>query len=383
MSSMQKVVLYDSTTIDQFQWPLTEDGQKARGYLYPLIKEGISSYLLNVSTRVLLISDGNLFLPLTVNEREYENSYIASNYYALKFYEESISKKHPLLLQLQKPFLFLGKNCLKLIKINRTIFLNNWLMTNSLAPKISHQELRPIVDFLKKEFPTHTIIFRHVDVAQKRELLNALKMNQFHLLRTREVFLYDPQDKIYHSSGVRKMIRRDSKVLKKYNFTIVPSDEVQEDDYPRILALYEMLYMGKYTKYSPQYTQKFIKMTHQNKMVNYVLLKREGVMEGFFSYFIFNGAMINCLFGYDVTLPHSHQIYKVLTRLVLNKAEELGVVMNDGSGGDAAKEIRGMKATTEYMGLYSAHLPLLRRLLWNSVAFFYKKFTPQQEMGGS
>lgn len=171
------------------------------------------------------------------------------------------------------------------------------------------------------------------------------------------------------------MVRRDLRILEKYNLTIVPNEEVQESDYPRILALYEMLYIGKYTKYSPRYTLKFIQMTHQNKMVDYILLKRGSVIEGFISYFIYNNAMTNCIFGYDISLPHSHALYKLLTRLVLEKADELDLVVNDGSGGDAAKEMRGMKPSTEYMGLYNTHLSLSRRLLWDSVAFVYKKLT--------
>lgn len=375
-----EVILYDSTNIDQFNWPETADAKKAKNYLYPLIKEGVSTYISNVSTKIYLLSYKELFLPITVNEKEYENSYIASNYYALKFYQENISKKHPFLSKLQKPFLFLGKQSLKMLKVNKTIFLNNWMMTNSPAPYISMQDLRPMVDFLKAEFPSHLIIFRHVDTCMKKDLLNALKNNKFHLLKTREVFLYNPHDISLQNSGFRKTCRRDLRILQKFNFTIVPNDEIQESDYPHMLALYEMLYIGKYTKYSPQYTLKFIKMTHQSKMVAYTLLKKEGVIEGFFSYFVYQNGMMNCLFGYNVDSPQSHEIYKVLTRLILEKSNELGLLYNDGSGGDAAKAMRGLKTSLEYMGLCNDHLPLPRRLLWNGIAFFYKKLTPLQEV---
>lgn len=368
------VYLYDATNIDEYQWPDTADGRTGKGYLYPFIKEGVKPFLHNVSTKTLLVACNNVFLPLTVNEKEYENSYIASNYYGIKFYEENFAKKHPYLNRLQKPFLALGALFLKLFKINKTIFLNNWLMTNSLSPKIGAKELKSILAYLTKKFPAHTIIYRHLDAVQKKELLETLKESKFHLLRTRDIFFYNPEEKPFHKKEIRGTCRRDLKLIESYNYEIVRADQIQESDYARIIDLYEMLYVNKYSKYSPRYTKEFVKNTHQNKMVNYVLLKKGGVVEGFYSYLTFNNAMINCLFGYDVTLDHSHDVYKILTRLVIEEAEKLNLMINDGSGGDSAKINRGMKSTSEFMGIYNAHLPLPRRLLWDAVALCFPKF---------
>jgi len=367
------VFLYDALNIDQFQWPDTEEGKKGRDYLYPLIKEGVESYLLNVSTKLLLVACNNVFLPITVNEKEYENSYVASNYYALKFYKETFSQKHPLLLKLQSPFLFLGGNFLKLFKINKTIFLNNWLMTNSLDPKISKEEWGAIMDCLKHEFPFHTIIYRHLDAFLKKDLLSSLKETHFHLLKTREIFFYEPGKKSLHNAEVRKTHRRDARLLEKHNYEIIRTDEIEEKDFSRIISLYEMIYLNKYTKYGPKYSEKFLKNTHQKKILNFVALRKNGIIEGFFGYFIFNKGMINCLFGYDVTLPHAREIYCILANLILSETEKLGVVINEGSGGEQAKLNRGLLPHTEYMGLYNAHLPFTRRLMWEGIAYIYKK----------
>lgn len=366
------VLLYDESNIDQYEWPQTDDGRKGRDYLVPLIKRGVGPYLQNVSTQLLLVVCEDVFLPFTVNEKEYENSYIASNYYALQYYKEHLSKNHPLLLRLQKPFLSIGGAALKLAKVNKMIFLNNWLMTNSLAPKITTGQLGSIVDFLTKRYSSHTLIFRNVDKCLKEDLLDSMHKNQFHLLKTRDIFLYDPEEKSSYSYNMRKTFRKDLRLMEKHNLRLIPSEQVLESHYPRILELYEMLYVEKYTKYSPRYTVEYIKHTHQNKIVDYVLLEHEGVIEGYFSYFTFNHSMMNCLFGYNVASPISHDLYKLLTRLVLEESEKLGLILNDGSGGDAAKIRRGLKPSSEYMGLYSHHLPMPRRLLWNSVAYFYK-----------
>ncbi len=368
------ISLYDSSNIDQYAWPDTEDGRTGRHYLLPLIKEGVQPYLENVATQMVLVACGDRFLPITINEEEYDNSYIASNYYVLKFYEENMHRKHPILLRLQKPFLYLGSRCLKAFKVNKTLFLNNWLMTNSLAPKMTSDELQAVVQLLTKKFPSHLLIFRHVDRVMKEELLNSLKRNRFELLKTRDIFIYNPKEE--QDAAVRRISRRDHKLMERYGYETLRSEDLKEGDYCRIVELYSLLYVKKYTRYSPQYTEAYVKTTHQNKTVHYVAIRRKGVIEGFYSYFIYNKAMINCLFGYDTTLPHAHDIYKVLTRLVLEETERLGLMINDGSGGDSAKTKRGLKPSAEYMGLYNKHLSWPRRFLWNSIAFFYKCLTP-------
>lgn len=373
----QCIALFDASNIDQFVWPDTVDGKKGRDYLYPLIKEGVKPYLTNVSTKMYLVVYQDLFLPFTINEREYENSYVASNYYALKFYEEIVARKYPRLMVLQKPLLFLGGLLLKLFKINKTLFLNNWLITSSLVPRIAQEELKVIVDFLVKKFPEHTIIFRNVDALMKKDLLHSLKNSKFHLLKTREIYFYNPATQVKMSNNVRKTCRRDLKILENLNLKIVSSEEIQEGDYSRLRTLYEMLYVDKYTKYSPRYSEKFLKNTHQKKMVTYVALKSGDVIEGFFSYFVYDGVMINCLFGYNTSLSYSHDLYKILTRLVVDESIEKGLILNDGSGGDVAKRQRGLRPFPEYMGLYNTHLAMPRRVLWDIAAFLHKKMTPK------
>lgn len=367
-----QVFLYDSSNIDEYQWPLTEEGEKGRDYLYPFIKEGASPFLKNVSTKTFLVACNEAFLPITVNEKEYENSYIASNYYGIKFFEENASKKFPFLKIPQKPLFFLVSGLLKLFKINKTIFLNNWLMTNSLAPKISSQEMGAICQFLTKRFPKHMLIFRHVDAFLKKDLFDSLKGNHFHLLRTRDVFFYEPAPEDKEKRSVRQ---RDLNILKKYDLEIVPHEAINESDYPRLLELYEKLYIKKYTRYSPHYTVDFLKNTHQKKMVHYSGVKRNGVLEGFLGHFCLNKGMIFSLFGYETEAPHAHDLYKILTRIGLEEAKKLNLILNDGSGGEAAKLNRGLKPSSEYMAIYHKHLPLPRRLLWSTIALFFKLFS--------
>lgn len=365
--------LYDASNIDHYHWPETEEGRKGRAYLYPLIKEGTASFLDNVSSKMFLVTGRDFFLPFSVNEKEYDNSYVASNYYAINYCKELLLKKSPRLLPFLRPVLFLAGLILKLFKVNKAIFLNNWLMTNSLSPSIHETDMEQILGCLKQKFPSHIIFFRHIDAFTKQDLLNTLKHTHFDLLKTRNIFIYNPANKFHEVAEIRKTYRRDMRLIAKYNYEIVRNDQIQESDFATMLALYEKLYLDKYTAYSPKYTEKFLKNAHEKKILHFVVLKKEGVIEGFFAYFIFYNSMINAVFGYDTSLPHSHEIYKILARLTLEEAEKNGLVINEGSGADQAKLNRGLKPYPEYLGIYGAHLPWPRRLILQAITALGKK----------
>jgi hypothetical protein len=73
--------LFDTETIDQLPWPATTDGAYARAYLTPLLTNGPTHYITNVTTRYMaLLIDEQIVLPISLNEEEYTNSYVCSPY---------------------------------------------------------------------------------------------------------------------------------------------------------------------------------------------------------------------------------------------------------------------------------------------------------------
>src|SRR5699024_6634908 len=72
--------LYNEDNIDELNFPQTSDGQYAKDFLLPLIKEGSQAYIRNIDTKLYVLKIDDVLLPVSVNDREYENSYVTSPY---------------------------------------------------------------------------------------------------------------------------------------------------------------------------------------------------------------------------------------------------------------------------------------------------------------
>lgn len=95
----KNIKIYDKTNIDELDFPLSEDGIYAKKYLTPYIKNRTSFYIDNVETDLKILSIDNLVLPITINDKEYNNSYVVSPYthYVTYSKEELKELKNPLL----------------------------------------------------------------------------------------------------------------------------------------------------------------------------------------------------------------------------------------------------------------------------------------------
>jgi hypothetical protein len=72
--------LYSQEEGSLIPWPKTEEGRRLRSFFEPLFKEGVSAFVANVEAQVYLVEIDDLLIPLTVNEKEYGNSYVCSIY---------------------------------------------------------------------------------------------------------------------------------------------------------------------------------------------------------------------------------------------------------------------------------------------------------------
>lgn len=369
---MGSIQFYDHTNIDDYIWPDTKDGKKAKDYLLPLIKGKVESFIDNVSTQIALIVCNNIILPVSINNAEYHNSYIASNYYGISFYDEYMQKKHPFFSKLQKPLIIAGKWLLKKIEVNKCIFFNNWLLTNTIQPKLEVKDLREIIFFLRNSFPQHVFIYRNIETLLKKDLLSALKENKFHLLKTRNVFMYDPSRKHNLSSKALSHHRKDKKIQEKYGFTIVR--DFGENDIKKMLELYEKVYIQNHTPFSPKYKKEFLQNAVENKIFHFVGVKKDNQLEGIMGYLIRDQTMITPFFGFNTDAEYSGELYRFLSILILEEAEKNKAILNDGSGGEKTKKYRGLVPYSEFMGVYSHHLPWGKKFFWNALSFIYRRF---------
>lgn len=368
-----EIRLYDAATIGSLEWPQTELGIQAKGFLLPLMQNGVECYVSNVKTRFCILKIDDIVLPLTVNEEEYQNSYVASNYYAVAGMEEWFSRQHSAFHTIQKPLVWSFGKFLQWVKINRIVMVNNWLFSTNLYPLLKPFQVEKIATFLRERFPDHAHIFRGVNTLKGEELYLSLKKEDFNLIKIRQVYIYDPKNKNLLSPKVHYHHRRDLKLVDLNGYSIIGKEDITKQDIPRLLDLYKQIYLEKYTPYSPSYTSSFLLNALDKEIFDFIGVKKDGKIDGIMGFRILNGMMSVPFFGYEMSIPQSVGLYRMMSVLAIKEAERRGVMLNDSSGASTPKKFRGLKPHSEYLAIYDQHLPWKRRLFWAGAGLIVNK----------
>lgn len=160
----ERVRLYEKTDLAELAWERMKDGEYARAYLEPLILDSVPAYMSNVRTRMGALVIDDLVLPVTVNDEEYDNSYVCSPYthYISYAREEMKLVTSSMIASLGGPLLSGAGALMKLSRVNRIVFVNNWLLSTNLYHPLTAEQVREITSFLTRRFPDHAVAFRSV-----------------------------------------------------------------------------------------------------------------------------------------------------------------------------------------------------------------------------
>ncbi|TNJ68007.1 GNAT family N-acetyltransferase [Paenibacillus hemerocallicola] len=361
------IALYDRESIGTFAWPQTEDGLYARSYLLPLLERHSETFVANVRTRLYVLAVDDLVLPVTVNEREYDNSYVCSPYTHYVSYA-----KEELVLLRSRPIRKLLAGMLDGIglllrggQINRAVQVNNWLLSTNLYPRLESRQLEAIVSFLRGRFPQHAVLFRSLDGATNAPLLETLSGMGGTMVPSRQIYVLEP-DRM--NAKARWLVKRDFALLGKHGYEIVGPDGLTEHDAPRIVELYNALYLEKYSLHNPHFSVELIRLALLEGMLQLHALRREGRIDAVLGYYRRGGIMTTPLFGYDTTLPQETGLYRMLSAVLIGIAARNGLLLHESSGAARFKRNRGAVADIEYMAVFDKHLPARRRWGWNVLA---------------
>jgi hypothetical protein len=366
------LALYDRETIGQLIWPENEEAMQAKVLLLPMIQEGVSAYIQNVETKLYLLKVNSHIIPLTVNHKEYNNSYLTSNYFVVKHWEEQLNKQKSSLQTLKKSLIKGLGGLLKAVKINKIVIINNWLLTTNIYPTLTEEEWQAVTEFLTVKFPDHALIFRSLNDYKCQELKQKLDKQRYRLLFSRQVYIYDPQQKEALSPKQRYHHRRDRKLASTEGYEIFHYKQIDSQESERLLKLYSSIYHVQHTQYSPQYTARYLQEAIEGQFLHLIGIKKDDTVQGVIGFHQRGGTLITPFFGYDQKFGAANHLYRMLTMVAIDEAETRGVHLNDGSGGEETKSYRGLKPFPEYVALYDRHLPIYRRLFWSLAEKFGK-----------
>jgi hypothetical protein len=377
--SYSEIKLYDSTSIDTICWPNSEEGDFAKRILTPFIKNGLHHYIDNVHTELKLLKMGDLILPLTINQEEYDNSYVCSPYgYYISYALESIDiiTNKALRKLIRGTLLNLGA-ILRWSKFNKVIMVNNWPFSTNLHPPLEGSKLNEITKYLIKQFPHHTIVFRSIDAYLNQNLCEYFKKIGFKLIASRQIYFTNANDPTIFET---RLFKSDLKLLKKSDYEVIDIKTSSLSERERMLELYQSLYINKYSTLNPKLNTHFIQIAIDQQIMQFKALKKDGKIDGVIGYLQRHGIMFSPFFGYDAEKPPEAGLYRLLSTLLMLEAQKNKIIFHQSSGASFYKKIRKAEGHLEYTAIYNRHLPYLRRLPWvliksisNSIGVYFMK----------
>jgi len=369
------VELFDAANIHAFAWPDTEYCRYAKRYLLPLMMHGTEPFVRNVRTLLLILSVDGLPIPVTVNDAEYDNSYVVSPYTHYVSYakqELTLLRGRVLIAALGTLLSGIGLS-LKVARFNRIVHVNNWLLSTNLYPALSEAQWDAVLDKLLSAFPDHAIAFRSLNPSLNASGMERLGARQCLLVPSRQIYLLRTDEPGFGNAKTRWLLKRDGALAGKHGYEKVGADGMTDADIPRIAELYRMLYLDKYSWYNPQFTERFLTQALHEGTLELFGFRWHGRLDAVLGFYTRAGAMTTPLFGYDTSLPQTLGLYRMLSSLLIELASERGLLLHESSGAAQFKRNRGAFAEIEYTAIYVRHLPPRRRWCWSALEWLLVK----------
>lgn len=357
---------YTRSSLDAIPCMSTCISENAWKYLTALLVDGPRAFIDNVHTELALIQAGQHLLPCTINSEEYNNSIICSTYNhyissGLAWMDKNnITIKDRMLRALLRGF---GR-LLQKGKINKTVCVNNWLLSPNPILKIDDQTVLRLKDFLTEMFPGHAIVFRSITRDVFNTCFHALNENDFIFIPTRQVYLTDGSEKTIFNT---RIFKSDRKFFSESGCRVLDRKDISEGEIAKLHKLYCDLNIRKYSPFNPNYNMRFIQHVLNNDFFHIKALKLKEEIAGVAGYYCQEGMMSSFFFGYNPFDVSKSGVYRLLNTVLMFEAEKNGLIYHQGSGGSFYKTIRRAKPVMEYIAVYHRHLPPHRRLIWQTL----------------
>lgn len=350
----------DPTTLDASDWPTGYDRERA--YLEGFGRLGSKALIENLNTKVLALRWGPTLVPVTVNNAEYENSYVCSPYTAFALYSKEEMRRYLsrfLAWPLERLVDFIGI-ILRAAEIGRIIHINNWMLSTNLYRPNDDFSIRDLTREVTTRFPQHFVCFRSLNQYSNGNFCAALSEAGYQLIASRQVYIFHDPRRMYlkHANA-----RRDRQLLEKTPYRVVRHESFSDADFVRASELYRMLYIDKYSRYNPHFTAKYMRLCHHGGVMTFLGLRDgPGKLEGIVGLLIIDNVLTAPVVGYNTSRPQAEGLYRLLMALVFEEAMTLDINVNLSSGAATFKRLRGGIPHIEWSAIYDRHLSLGRRL---------------------
>jgi hypothetical protein len=168
--------------------------------------------------------------------------------------------------------------------------------------------------------------------------------------------------------------RKDANLLRRGDLEVVPSEALGADDFPALTKLYEDLYLEKYSRHNPRFSQAWLLHLHQEGLARFTALRDpSGRLAGVEACTELHGVLTSPVVGYDTSLPKSLGLYRRLAVVPVLEARRRGIPLNLSAGVGRFKALRGGEPVMEYLAVHDRHLPAWRRRPWTCIGWISSK----------
>lgn len=344
------------------EWPATPQGQLLKGYWEPLLQQGPASFIANVHSRLGVLYDQEAALPLSYDPVPHD-SYVVSplSHYVHYAKEELRLLPQPWMQKTLRVLLNAMGVWLGALGIERSVYINNWLLSTNLYPTLSPQQVAGATHTLLRAFPQRPLVFRSVEAYTQGPLMRTLLELGYRPIFSRQIYIQTPAQVGFWRN---RQLQEDRRRLKKVSAVRLEANQI---NLMQAKALYDQLYLQKYSLYNPQFSLNFLQHALNSGWLWIRGFALEGVLQAVMGAWRLNGVMTQPLFGYNLHSSKAQALYRLLSYHTLQDAAELGLLINASGGAGQFKRLRGGIPTMEYNMVYVRHLPRGQRMAWQAL----------------
>lgn len=340
-------------------WPPT--AAMERDMLTEFCRLGTPALVANLRTGVHGLQSEGRVLPVTVNETEYGDAYVCLPHTAYALYAKAelnivnVGRWRPALHAMAD----IAGAALRAARINRIVHLNNWMLSTNLHNGWTGADIAAIRTRLVAAFPTHFLAVRSVNRWSDPALADNLLADGWLLLPSRQIYVTDDPARDW---APKRDARQDVRLLSRSVYVLDDMVMFRPGDAARIAALYAQLYLERYSRLNPAFTESFIALAHRSGMLRFTGVRdAEGKLMAVAGCFLRNGVLTTPVLGYDTSRPQCEGLYRIASTLLTRMAIEAGVRLNGSAGAAGFKKLRGARPVLEYTAFYTHHLSPARR----------------------
>ena len=317
----------------------------------------------NVETSYVRYQSEGIDLPVSINEAEYESSYVVSLYTSFvgcviaRF--ESLSSRAARFF-ITRLLLSFGA-FLKAGRINKIVSIDNRMLSTSLHPPLDPSAVDRITAAFLASHPDHFLIWRSLNWKANGPLMKALLDRGYTMLPIRKILIFHPDTAFWKRTDSKNDLQK----LKTSPFAVVSHEQFRPDEFGRVKRLYDMLYLEKHHSRNAAFTETFFETAWRERWLTFVGLRDPQTQElvAWGAYYMVNGVMTPPVLGYDTGRPLEDGLFRQLTALFMQVTQRTGWWYHASAGVTRFKLTRGALPLTEYYAVFMKHLPMRRRFV--------------------